>query len=62
MFMKREFAGATINEPCVNKSEQNACIYGEEIYIGLSFVKELEYKLVKKIHCAIEQKRGFMSI
>ena len=44
--------GATINEPCVNKSEQNACIYGEEIYIGLSFVKELEYKLVKKILCA----------
>ena len=45
-------AGATINEPCINKSEQNACIYGEEIYIGLSFVKELEYKLVKKILCA----------
>ena len=44
-------AGATINEPCINKSEQNACIYGEEIYIGLSFVKELEYKLVKKIIC-----------
>ena len=42
-------AGATINEPCINKSEQNACIYGEDIYIGLSFVKELEYKLVKKI-------------
>ena len=44
-------SGATINEPCVNKSEQNTCIYGKEIYIGLSFVKELEYNLVKKILC-----------
>lgn len=42
-------SGAIINEPCVNQSEYNTCIYGEEIFIGLSFVKELESNLAQRI-------------
>jgi DNA polymerase-3 subunit alpha len=42
-------SGAAIHEPCVNKSDYNTCIYQQDIYIGLSFVKELEYKLSQKI-------------
>lgn len=42
-------AGATIKEPCVNRSEINATIYGKDIYVGLSFIRELEYRVIKKI-------------
>lgn len=42
-------AGAIIKEPCVNLSEINACIYGDKIYIGLSFVRELEYRVSRRI-------------
>jgi DNA polymerase-3 subunit alpha len=42
-------AGAIIKEPCVNRSEINATIYGKEIFIGLSFVRELEHRVSKRI-------------
>lgn len=34
--------GATIEGPCVNKSENMTCIEGKTIYLGLSFIGELE--------------------
>lgn len=42
-------AGAIIKEPCVNRSEANATIYGKEIYVGLTFVRELEHRIIKRI-------------
>lgn len=42
-------AGAKIEAPCVNFSNANTNIMNETIYLGLSFVNELEYKLVKLI-------------
>jgi DNA polymerase-3 subunit alpha len=42
-------AGAEIHEPCVNRSQANTCIYGTDIFIGLSFVKGLEFALIRRI-------------
>lgn len=42
-------AGGVIHEPCVNNSEYNTCIDGMDIYLGLSFVKELERNVAKRV-------------
>lgn len=42
-------AGATINLPCVNKSEFNTSIYDSDIYLGFDSLLNLEEKLAKNI-------------
>ena len=41
--------GATIHAPCINKSEYLSTIYGKDIYIGYSQLKDLESKLANLI-------------
>ena len=48
--------GGSIEGPCVNNSDDLACIKGKTIYIGLGSIKELEYKLVQAI--LAERKKG----
>lgn len=46
--------GAVIEAPCVNRSEALCSIQGKTIYLGLSFVKELEDRLVNELIFARE--------
>ncbi|MEZ2442791.1 DNA polymerase III subunit alpha [Chitinophaga sp. RCC_12] len=39
-------AGATINLPCVNRSELNTKLYGKEIFLGFNMVQSLEAKMI----------------
>ncbi|RLD66806.1 MAG: DNA polymerase III subunit alpha [Bacteroidetes bacterium] len=48
--------GATIHAPCINKSEYLSVIYGKDIYIGFSQLKDLESKLANLI--VKERKNG----
>ncbi len=41
--------GATIQLPCVNKSNYKTTIYGSDIYIGFIHILSLEYKLAQSI-------------
>jgi DNA-directed DNA polymerase III PolC len=41
--------GATIQLPCVNKSNYKTTIYGSEIYIGFIHIMSLEYSLAQSI-------------
>jgi DNA-directed DNA polymerase III PolC len=42
-------SGATIQLPCVNKSNYKTTIYGTDIYIGFIHIMSLEYKLAQSI-------------
>lgn len=41
--------GGNIKEPCVNRSEQYTIIQGNEVYVGLVHVKELQKKVLEII-------------
>ncbi|MDT0643868.1 DNA polymerase III subunit alpha [Zunongwangia sp. F363] len=41
--------GGTIHAPCINKSDHPNTIYGNDIYLGLGYIKELETKVVQQI-------------
>ena len=41
--------GATIQPPCVNKSNHKTTIFGTDIYIGFIHIMNFEYKLAKSI-------------
>ncbi|WP_310007107.1 DNA polymerase III subunit alpha [Flavobacterium granuli] len=38
-------AGATINNPCVNKSEYETTLYGTDVYLGFMHLQSLESKM-----------------
>src|SRR5690606_695993 len=42
-------SGAHILNPCVNKSEYETTIYGEDVYLGFMHLQSLEIKLGKLI-------------
>lgn len=42
-------AGATICNPCVNKSEQLTILYGKDIFLGLGLLKSLEANIASHI-------------
>ena len=47
--------GATIQLPCVNKSNYKTTIYGTDIYLGFIHIMSIEYKLaqtIEEIRCA----------
>jgi DNA polymerase III alpha subunit len=41
--------GGTIEAPCVNHSEPGAVVYEQTVYLGLSFIKDLEHQTVAGI-------------
>jgi error-prone DNA polymerase len=41
--------GAKIHLPCVNRSEYNTTIYGDEIYLGLNLIQNLENTFAQNI-------------
>jgi DNA-directed DNA polymerase III PolC len=55
-FHEARMSGATINAPCVNKSEYLTTIYGNDIYIGFIHLKSLEAKMAQRI--ATERKKN----
>lgn len=42
-------SGATIQNPCVNKSEFRTTVYGTEVYLGLMHIEKLESKIAHLI-------------
>ncbi|MGO4822225.1 MULTISPECIES: DNA polymerase III subunit alpha [unclassified Flavobacterium] len=55
-------AGATIHNPCVNKSEYTTTVYGKEIYLGFQHLQGLEIKIAMAIVANREQKGPFKSL
>ncbi|MDC6403769.1 MULTISPECIES: DNA polymerase III subunit alpha [Maribacter] len=41
--------GATIHPPCVNRSNHNNVIYGEAIFLGLGYLRDLESRVAERI-------------
>jgi DNA-directed DNA polymerase III PolC len=48
-FHEARMNGASIEAPCINKSDYLTTIYGNQIYIGLIHIKSLETKTAKEI-------------
>jgi DNA polymerase III alpha subunit len=48
-FHEARMNGASIEAPCVNRSEYVTTIYGKQIYIGFIHLKSLETKVAKEI-------------
>lgn len=41
--------GGVVHAPCINNSDHPNVIYGEDIYLGLGYIKELETKVIQRI-------------
>lgn len=41
--------GATIHAPCINSSFAANCIYGQDIYLGYMYLKELESRVMERM-------------
>lgn len=54
--------GGKIEAPCVNRSEPGAVVYGDTIFLGLSFIKDLDHKTVVWICEARSREGGFSSL
>ena len=50
-------SGATIHNPCVNKSEYETSVYGTDVYLGLMHLEGLEYKIAQSI-ISVRNKNG----
>jgi DNA polymerase III alpha subunit len=61
-FHEARMSGATINLPCVNKSEYLTTIYDTQIYIGFIHLKSLETKVAKHIAAEREQNGAYKSL
>jgi len=48
-FNEARRSGATINLPCVNHSHYKTCIVGQDIYIGLIHIANLEQKIAEAL-------------
>ncbi|MDI1353831.1 MAG: DNA polymerase III subunit alpha [bacterium] len=48
-FHEARMAGATISQPCVNKSDFNTTLYGKEIFIGFVHIQNLEERIAQFI-------------
>ncbi|TDE52749.1 DNA polymerase III subunit alpha [Flavobacterium sp. GT3P67] len=57
-----KMSGATIQNPCVNKSDYETTVYGIEIYLGLMHLEGLESKLAHGIVKEREGNGGFKSL
>lgn len=54
--------GATIHAPCINRSKMACCIYGKEIFLGYSFLKDLESRVADRILKTREEGGDFTSL
>jgi len=54
--------GADIQLPCINTSENETIIRGKTIYLGLNFIKELEYHTVHEVLMDRQKKGAFLSV
>lgn len=57
-----KMSGATINNPCVNKSEYETTLYNKDIYLGLMHLEGLEYKVAQHIINERENKGEYKSL
>jgi DNA-directed DNA polymerase III PolC len=55
-------SGATIHNPCVNKSEYETTLYGIDIYLGLMQLEGLETKIAHAIVTEREERGEFKSL
>jgi DNA-directed DNA polymerase III PolC len=55
-------SGATIHNPCVNKSEYETSVYGTDVYLGLMHLEGLEYKTAQSIIAARNKNGAFQSL
>ncbi|NDP26734.1 MAG: DNA polymerase III subunit alpha [Flavobacterium sp.] len=55
-------SGATIHNPCVNKSEYETSVYGIDVYLGLMHLEGLEYKTAHSIIAARNENGEFKSL
>jgi DNA-directed DNA polymerase III PolC len=57
-----KMSGATIHNPCVNKSEYETSVYGIDVYLGLMHLEGLENKTAHGIIAEREKKGEFQSL
>ncbi|MBU7571478.1 MAG: DNA polymerase III subunit alpha, partial [Flavobacterium sp.] len=55
-------SGATIHNPCVNKSEYETTLYGIDIYLGLMHLEGLENKIAQQIVSERELNGEYLSL
>lgn len=61
-FHEARMNGATIEAPCVNRSEYLTTIYGTKIYIGFIHLKSLEVKVARQIALEREKDGEYKSL
>lgn len=61
-FHEARMDGATIEAPCINKSEYLTTIYGNAIYVGFIHLKSLESRLGQAIEAERKQNGPFKSL
>ena len=54
--------GATIQAPCINKSDIVNRIYGTEVYLGFMYLKELENRVMERILRERQKGGNFISL
>ena len=57
-----KMSGATIHNPCVNKSEFETTLYGTDVYLGFMHLKSLTEKIAKKIQKEREKNGDYKSL
>ena len=57
-----QMSGATIHNPCVNKSEYETTLYGIDVYLGLMHLEGLETKIAHGIVAEREEHGEFKSL
>lgn len=55
-------SGATIHNPCINKSDYETTLYGNDIYLGFLHLSGLEYKITQQIIKERETNGPFQSL
>ena len=55
-------SGGTILNPCVNKSEYQTTVYGNDIYLGFMHLQGLESKIAELIESDREKNGAFLSL
>lgn len=57
-----KMSGASINNPCVNKSEFETTLYGTDVYLGLMHLQSLESKIALLIQTEREKNGPYKSL
>jgi len=57
-----KMSGATIHNPCINKSFYQTTVYGTEVYLGFMLLKNLNTEYIESIIAEREKNGAFMSI